>query len=38
MILCVDVGNTNITMGIFKDKKLVLKTKISTDKGKTAEE
>lgn len=38
MILCVDVGNTNITMGIFKDKKLVLKTKISTDKGKTADE
>lgn len=38
MILAVDVGNTNITMGIYKDKKLLIKTKLSTDKGKTSDE
>ncbi len=30
MILCADIGNTNITVGIFNKKKLVLKFEIST--------
>lgn len=30
MILCADIGNTNITVGIFNKKKLILKFEIST--------
>lgn len=31
-LLAIDIGNTNITIGIFKGKKLIKKTKISTQK------
>lgn len=38
MLLVIDVGNTNIVLGIFKGKKLVYDWRISTDREKTADE
>ena len=38
MILVLDVGNTNIVLGIFEGKKLVRSWRVSTDKDKTADE
>ncbi|PKM81387.1 MAG: pantothenate kinase [Firmicutes bacterium HGW-Firmicutes-14] len=38
MILVIDVGNTNIVLGIFKDKKIVRSWRISTNKDKTSDE
>ena len=38
MLLVIDVGNTNIVLGIFKDKELVYDWRISTDREKTADE
>lgn len=38
MILVIDVGNTNIVLGVFKEKKLVRSWRISTNKDKTADE
>jgi len=38
MILVLDVGNTNIVLGVFKEKKIIRSWRISTDRGKTADE
>lgn len=38
MLLAVDVGNTNIVLGLFKNDELVMNWRISTDKNKTADE
>ena len=38
MILVVDVGNTNIVMGIYKDKKLISNWRISTSSERTSDE
>lgn len=38
MLLVFDVGNTNIVLGIYKDKKLIKHFRISTDKNKTSDE
>ncbi len=38
LILTVDIGNTNITLGGFLDDKLSLVSRLSTDSGKTADE
>ena len=38
MILVIDMGNTNIVLGVFKEKKLVRSWRISTNKDKTADE
>ncbi len=38
MILVVDVGNTNIVLGVFEGKKLIQSWRISTNKDKTADE
>jgi type III pantothenate kinase len=38
MILVVDVGNTNIVLGIFEGKKLIKSWRISTNKDKTVDE
>lgn len=38
MILVLDVGNTNIVLGIYKDKKLMVDWRLSTDSKKTADE
>lgn len=38
MLLVIDVGNTNIVLGIFKGKKLVRSWRIATNKDKTADE
>lgn len=38
MILTVDIGNTNITLGGFLNDKLNLVARLSTDSGKTADE
>ena len=38
MILLLDVGNTNIVLGVYKDEKLIKSWRISTDKNKTADE
>lgn len=38
MLLVIDVGNTNIVLGIFKGKELVYDWRISTDREKTSDE
>lgn len=38
MILVLDVGNTDIVLGVYSDKKLVDSWRISTDKNKTSDE
>ena len=38
MLLVFDVGNTNIVLGIYKDKKLIKDWRINTDKEKTSDE
>ncbi len=38
MLLAIDVGNTNIVAGIYKDEVPLLTFRISTDKNKTADE
>lgn len=38
MLLVIDVGNTNIVLGIFKGEKLIFDWRISTDKNKTVDE
>lgn len=38
MIFCIDIGNTNIVLGIFKEKKLLNTFRISTDYKKTEDE
>lgn len=38
MLLVIDVGNTNIVLGIFKGEKLIYDWRISTDREKTADE
>lgn len=38
MIFVLDVGNTNIVLGIYKDKELIVEWRLSTDSGKTSDE
>lgn len=38
MIFVLDAGNTNIVLGIFKDKKLIMECRIGTDAKRTADE
>lgn len=38
MLLAVDVGNTNIVLGLFKKDELIMNWRISTDKSKSADE
>ncbi|HHV46016.1 MAG TPA: type III pantothenate kinase [Tissierellia bacterium] len=38
MLLAIDVGNTNIVLGIFKGKRLLYDWRIATDKNKTSDE
>ena len=38
MILLVDVGNTNIVIGVYKNKKSIAGWRISTDSKKTSDE
>ncbi len=38
MLLVIDVGNTNIVFGIFKEKELLYNWRISTDKDRTSDE
>lgn len=38
MIFVLDVGNTNIVLGIYKDKQLLMEWRLSTDTGKTSDE
>lgn len=38
MIFVLDVGNTNIVLGIYKDKELVVEWRLSTDYKKTSDE
>ncbi len=38
MILVMDVGNTNIMLGVYEDKKLIQKWKLCTDIDKTSDE
>ncbi|MTI68022.1 MAG: type III pantothenate kinase [Firmicutes bacterium] len=38
MILVFDVGNTNIVLGVYEDKKLLKYWRISTDRNKTSDE
>lgn len=38
MLLAFDVGNTNIVLGVFKDKKLIQNWRMETDKDKSADE
>ena len=38
MLLAVDVGNTNIVLGLFKGEELIMNWRISTDREKSADE
>ena len=38
MLLAIDMGNTNIVIGVFDGKRLVESWRLSTDKTKTADE
>lgn len=38
MILAIDVGNTNIVLGVYKDDELLVHWRIATDKNKTEDE
>lgn len=38
MLLAVDVGNTNIVLGLFKEDELIMNWRISTDKSKSSDE
>lgn len=38
MILCIDIGNTNIVLGLFENKKLIKTFRIRTDTSKTFDE
>lgn len=38
MLLAIDMGNTNIVIGVFEGKKLIESWRLSTDKDKTADE
>ncbi len=38
MILVIDIGNTNIVLGVYKEQKLVHHWRISTDKSRTMDE
>lgn len=38
MVFVIDVGNTNIVLGVFKDKKLLADWRLSTDVPRTADE
>ncbi|MEG1870540.1 MAG: type III pantothenate kinase [Peptostreptococcaceae bacterium] len=38
MIFVIDVGNTNIVLGIYKSKELIVEWRLSTDYGKTSDE
>lgn len=38
MVLLFDVGNTNIVLGVYEDKKLIAHWRISTDRQKTSDE
>lgn len=38
MLLVIDIGNTNIKMGVFRDDELVMSLRLSTTVGKTSDE
>ncbi|MGI6264378.1 MAG: type III pantothenate kinase [Acutalibacteraceae bacterium] len=38
MLLALDVGNTNITLGVFEDDRLLLESRIATDHQKTGDQ
>lgn len=38
MLLTVDIGNTNITIGVFKDNKLIFTSRLATDRKRTADQ
>ncbi len=38
MILAIDVGNTNIVLGVFKNEEIIARWRISTDRERTADE
>ena len=38
MLLSLDIGNTNVTMGVYDDKKLLFTARLSTDSTRTADQ
>ncbi len=38
MLLTVDIGNTNITIGVFKDEKLLFTSRLATDRKRTSDQ
>ncbi|AQS57923.1 type III pantothenate kinase [Desulforamulus ferrireducens] len=38
MILAIDIGNTNIVLGVFEDKKLLANWRLATDRNRTQDE
>ena len=38
MLLVVDIGNTNIVLGIYREKELLCHWRISTDRQRTSDE
>ena len=38
MLLAIDIGNTNIVMGVIENDKIIFTGRLATDKVKTADE
>ncbi len=38
MLICIDIGNTNITIGVYKDDKLKFTARLATDTRRTADQ
>ena len=38
MIMVMDIGNTNMVLGVYADKKLLTSWRLATDRNKTADE
>ena len=38
MILCIDIGNTNVTLGVYKNDKFILTARLATETGRTSDQ
>ena len=38
MLLAIDAGNTNITLGLFREQELIAQWRLLTDRGRTGDE
>lgn len=38
MVLAVDIGNTNVTLGVYRDEKFILTARLATETGRTSDQ